>query len=103
MYLGSGHRYMVTFSRSEDNEEEAIEVLKRGGVVAVVFTELPTRWHGFTVIDGDRRDDLMLDIGNGIVLGLKAKGKARYDKSGFVVNPSVFEDTHKIKKHESTN
>lgn len=103
MYLSSGHRYMVTFSRSEDNEEEAIEVLRRGGVVAVVFTELPTRWHGFTVIDGDRRDDLMLDIGNSIVLGLKAKGKARYDKSGFVVNPSVFEDTHKIKIYESTN
>jgi len=103
MHLSSGHRYMVAFSRSEDNEEEAIEVLKRGGVVAVVFTELPTRWHGFTVIDGDRRDDLMLDIGNSVVLGLKAKGKARYDKSGFVVNPSVFKDTHKIKKHESTN
>lgn len=83
--LPSGHRYVVTFSRSETNENEAIEVLNKGGIVAVVFDELPSEWNGFKVIDGDERDDLMLDCGGSIVLGLKAKGKARKDKTGFVV------------------
>jgi hypothetical protein len=83
-YLASGHKYVITFSREEHNEAKAIEVLKAGGNAAVVFNELPKTWKGFKVIDGDERDDLMLDH-SGVVLGLKAKGKARQDKSGFVV------------------
>jgi hypothetical protein len=83
--LTSGHLYVVTFSRSEVNESEAIEVLRRGGHVAVVFNELPSEWNGFPVVDGDLSDDQMLDHVNAVVLGLKAKGKARKDTSGFVV------------------
>ena len=83
--LSSGHVYVVTFSRSEINESEAIAVLHRGGHVAVVFNELPTEWNGFPVVDGDLSDDQMLDHVNAVVLGLKAKGKARKDASGFVV------------------
>jgi hypothetical protein len=83
--LPSGHRYVVSFSRSETNEKEAVDVLIKGGIVAVVFDELPNEWYGFKVIDGDERDDLMLDCGESIVLGLKAKGRARKDVSGFVV------------------
>jgi hypothetical protein len=75
----------VTFSRSEINESEAIAVLHRGGHVAVVFNELPSEWNGFKVVDGDLSDDQMLDHINAVVLGLKAKGKARKDISGFVV------------------
>ncbi len=85
--LPSGHRYMVTLSRSEDNESDCIKHLKDGGVVAVVFRkELPTYWHGFPVVDGDSRDDLMLDVPKGSVLGLIAKGKAKKDTTGFVVD-----------------
>lgn len=83
--LSSGHLYVVTFSRSEVNESEAIEVLKRGGIVAAVFNELPQTWNGYEVIDGDKADDLMLDYEYPIVLGLKAKGKARKDNSGFTI------------------
>jgi hypothetical protein len=83
--LTSGHVYVVTFSRSEINESEAVSVLKRGGHVAVVFNELPTEWNGFPVVDGDLSDDQMLDYVNAVVLGLKAKGKARKDASGFGV------------------
>lgn len=83
--LSSGHLYVVTFSRSEINESEAISVLHRGGHVAVVFNELPAEWNGFPVVDGDLSDDQMLDHVNAVVLGLKAKGKARKDASGFVV------------------
>jgi hypothetical protein len=91
--LASGHKYVVTFSRAEDNEQDAIEVLNSGGIVAVVFDRIPKIWKGFRVVDGDSRDDLMLDVRGAVVLGLKAKGQARKDVSGFVVN-SVLEDTN---------
>lgn len=84
--LKSGHRYMVTFSRSELNDHECIEVLNNNGIVAAVFASMPETWHGFSVIDGDERDDLMLDIDGGTVLGLTPKGKARKEKTGFVIH-----------------
>ena len=85
--LPSGHDYVVTFSRSEVNEADALKHLSEGNLVAVVFSgdKLPETWNGYPVYDGDERDDLMLDIQGAGVLGLKAKGKARKDDSGFVV------------------
>lgn len=77
--------YSITFSRSETNEAQCLEVLKRGGNVAVVFRkQLPTHWNGFPVINGDENDLRFLDP-KGVVVGLKAKGKAKSDTSGFVV------------------
>lgn len=83
--MPSGHRYVVALSRSETNEADVLTHLANGGIAAVVFNELPATWNGFPVYDGDSRDDLMLDIPQGSVLGLKAKGKARKDNTGFVV------------------
>jgi hypothetical protein len=83
--LPSGHRYVVALSRSETNEADVLNHLSEGGIAAVVFNELPETWNGYKVYDGDSRDDLMLDIQGGGVLGLKAKGKARKDNTGFVV------------------
>ena len=80
-----GHTYVVTFSRAEDNEAQALEVLKKRGNVAAVFAgELPRTWHGFRVIDGDASDIEMLKT-SGVVLGLKAKGDAKKDRTGFVI------------------
>jgi len=77
--------YSLTFSRSETNEAQCLEVLKRGGNVAVVFRkELPTHWQGYRVINGDENDLRFLDP-KGVVVGLKAKGKAKTDTTGFVV------------------
>jgi len=77
--------YFVTFSRSEINESVAIAVLNMGGNVAAVFSNnLPNYWRGYKVIDGDKSDLEMLYNKN-VVLGLKAKGDARKDNSGFVV------------------
>ena len=78
--------YSLTFSRSETNETQCLEVLKRGGNVAVVFRSkaLPTHWQGFPVINGDENDLRFLDP-KGVVVGLTAKGKAKTDTSGFVV------------------
>ena len=76
--------YFITFSRSESNDKDALNVLQNGGNVAVVFKDLPETWNGYKVIDGDKTDLRFLDESN-VVVGLTAKGKARKDDSGFVV------------------
>lgn len=82
-YLGTN--YKLTFSRSEVNDLDSYRILKDGGNVAVVFkNELPQYWNGFEVINGDDTDLRYFDPSN-VVIGLKAKGKAKKDSSGFVV------------------
>lgn len=77
--------YHLTFSRSETNEADCLDVLRAGGTVAVVFESKPDTWHGFPVIDGDKHDLRHLDP-RGVVVGLSPKGrKAKRDTSGFVV------------------
>lgn len=78
--------YHLTFSRSECNEENALNVLAMGGNVTVVFgCPNPNKWNGYTVINGDETDLRFLDPEN-VVVGLYMKGKGKKDKSGFVVN-----------------
>ena len=78
--------YSLTLSRKENNESEILEALKLGGNVAAVFkNDLPTKYKGFTVIDGDQ-SDLMMLYNKNVILGLKAKGDAKKDKSGFVID-----------------
>jgi hypothetical protein len=77
--------YHLTFSRSECNEMDALKVLESGGNVAAVFSgDLPDDWHGYNVVDGDLSDLRFLDP-RGCVVGLKAKGAAKRDTSGFVI------------------
>ena len=77
--------YFLTFSRSENNNSVARSVLSLGGNVAIVFRDnLPKYWNGYKVINGDESDLLMIYNKN-VVLGLLAKGKAKHDKSGFVI------------------
>lgn len=76
--------YIVTFSRSETNGKEAIEAINNGINVAVVFNELPVTYNNAKVVDGDQSDLIMI-YNKGVVLGLKAKGDAKKDTSGFVV------------------
>ena len=53
--------------------------------MAVVFEgDLPICFLGRKVIDGDTDDLRFLDPTN-VVVGLKAKGDARHDTSGFVI------------------
>ena len=93
--------YHLTFSRSECNDSACLDVLDAGGNVAVVFdtkkgAALPTHWKGCRVIDGDVDDVRPADNSHGangsasmsqtgVVVGLRAKGRARKDTSGFVV------------------
>ena len=81
--------YIQTFSRAEDNHKEALKALDDGYPVSVVFRkELPKTWNGYPVVNGDSSDDLMLDrpYDDGYVIGLLAKGDAKKDTTGFVVD-----------------
>jgi len=82
-YIGTN--YILTFSRKEDNEEEIIEALKMGANVSAVFNTLPKSYKGFKVLDGDKTDLEMIKA-NGVILGLRAKGEAKKDLTGFVIN-----------------
>ncbi len=78
--------YRLTFSRSETNEAQCLEFLAKGGNVSVVFRKsLPATWNGYPVVNGDETDLRFLDP-RGVVVGLVAKGKAKADVSGFVVD-----------------
>lgn len=77
--------YHLTFSRSEVNDLDVRAVLAAGGNVAAVFArELPATWAGVPVVNGDK-DDLRFMDPAGVVVGLKAKGHARGEASGFVI------------------
>jgi hypothetical protein len=86
--------YHLTFSRAEHNHNKAIELLSRGFNVAVVFNkELPKKYEGFKVINGDETD-LRFKDKKGVVVGLKYKnntGKGGKEnnvyakESGFVI------------------
>jgi hypothetical protein len=80
--------YHLTFSKSEANLESVKKVLNWGKNVAVVFDGMPTEYLGFPVFDGDETDLRFLDPDNHVI-GLKAKGDAKKDNSGFVVRQEV--------------
>lgn len=79
--------YDLTLSRGEGRDREARAALLTGERVAVVFDRLPETYLGARVIDGDATDLRFLDP-RGVVVGLKAKGRAKRDASGFVVRTS---------------
>jgi hypothetical protein len=85
--------YRLTFSLAENNDADALHALVHGGMnVAVAFNvtrghELPRTFviqgHSFPVIDGDVHDYRPGDP-RGVIVGLRAKGRAIGDTSGFV-------------------
>jgi len=82
--------YKITFSKSEANNNEVEEALNLGANVAVVFSnELPATYKGKEVINGDLTDYRYNDPKN-VIIGLKAKGSAKKDLSGFVVTSNIF-------------
>ena len=92
--------YHLTYSFSEDTTPEMLaDNLDNGRNVAVVFNvcklgnkgkchnkckcPLPETWNGYKVISGNDSDVRFLDP-TGVIVGLRANGKARDDDSGFV-------------------
>ena len=79
--------YHLTWSYSEANEKYAEMFDQVPNNKAVVFRtkDLPRMFKGLEVIDGDTHDMRFLDKPNSVV-GLKAKGQAKKDYSGFVID-----------------
>lgn len=75
--------YHLTFSAADGNEGDVEKAILQGMNVAVVFDRLPETYMGRPVFDADDTDLRFLDP-RGVVLGLKAKGRARRDTTGFV-------------------
>jgi len=77
--------YHLTWSYSEANMGYAKLFDKIAYNIAVVFNgSLPIHFKGREVINGDESDIRFMDKPN-VIVGLKAKGKARQDTSGFVI------------------
>jgi hypothetical protein len=94
-YLRTRDNYSITFSYSGENLAESLDALAHGVNVAVVFNtkkgaELPEFWNGYRVIDGDMHDLRFLDA-RGVVVGLRAKGKARKQTSAFIVRTELIQ------------
>lgn len=82
--------YYVTFSRAESNDIDSLTAIKMGHNVSVVFNlgkndPMPDTWNGAPVYDGDETDARFLDPQGGYIIGLRAKGDAKKDTSGFTV------------------
>ena len=86
---GLPDNYSLTWSYSEASKpysERLSDVIKSGMNAAAVFrNRLPASFKGVPVVDGDQHDLRFLDE-KGVIVGLKAKGKAIYDETGFVID-----------------
>ncbi len=76
--------YHLTFSAADGNDMDVRIAISNGMNVAVVFHNVPETYLGRPVINGDETDLRFLDP-KGVIVGLKAKGKAKKDTTGFVV------------------
>jgi hypothetical protein len=76
--------YHLTFSKADGNDMDVRIAISNGMNVAVVFHSVPETYLGRPVINGDETDLRFLDA-KGVIVGLKAKGKAKKDTTGFVV------------------
>jgi len=76
--------YHLTFSAADGNDADVERAIEQGMNVAAVFDEIPAEYKGRPVFNADETDLRFLDP-KGAVLGLKAKGRAKKDYTGFVI------------------
>ena len=95
--------YHLTFSRSETNNDKAMELLSKGHNVAMVFDKVPKTFMGYKVINGDK-DDLRFKDKKNIIVGLRYKkmtGKGANNSegvnSGFVIQTETKSLPKKVK------
>ena len=84
------YKLIFSYSGVAGYQKQVALALESGAPVAVVFRGdvLPETFLGRDVIDGDR-SDLLNAYADGMIVGLRAKGKAKKDTGGFVVDPDV--------------
>ena len=75
--------YHLTFSAADGNDADVAKAVAQGMNVAAVFDKLPEQYLGRPVINADEHDLRFLDP-KGTIAGLKAKGRAKKDTTGFV-------------------
>ena len=78
------NNYHLTFSQADGNDADANWAISKNMNVTVVFNKIPETYKGKPVYNADDTDLRFLDP-KGVVLGLKAKGRAKKDTTGFVV------------------
>jgi hypothetical protein len=76
--------YFLIFSKADGNDADVAGAMAQGMNVAAVFDAIPESYNGRDVINADETDLRFLDP-KGVIAGLKAKGKAKKDYSGFVI------------------
>ena len=81
--------YDLTFSGSgvADYQPIMFKAKSQGMRIAMVFRSresIPSSYADMPVVDGDNSDIRHLDP-QGVIVGLYAKGKAKSDRSGFVI------------------
>jgi hypothetical protein len=89
---GIPENYDLTFSYSgvmsyQSYAKQAIDAGMRVAVVFRSFDVIPSRFIGLPVVPGDNSDIRHLDP-QGSIVALYAKGKAKKDTSGFVIDPA---------------
>lgn len=80
--------YHLTFSRSESNDLDCKKVLRQGKInVVIVFDskDFPSEFWGYPTYSADDDDLRFLDPNGGHIGCLYSKGKAKQDKTGFVL------------------
>ncbi len=84
---GLPYNYDLTFSFSEETTDAQLHfIVAKGHNVAVVFRkEIPETWRGYNVITGMEHDFRFMDK-KGNIVGLIARGRAKKDTTGFVVD-----------------
>ncbi len=75
--------YHLTFSAADGNNADVARAIAQGMNVAMVFDALPEVYMGREVFNADETDLRFLDP-KGVIAGLKAKGRAKKDTTGFV-------------------
>jgi hypothetical protein len=75
--------YHLTFSAADGNDSDVALAIQQGMNVAMVFDKLPEAYMGRPVTNADETDLRFLDP-KGTIAGLKAKGRAKKDTTGFV-------------------
>ena len=93
----SNYKLMFSFSSRSKYRKQVLKAMQHNVPVAVVFEgELPKAFLNRPVIDGDQSDIQNVQSGR-VVVGVRAKGDAKHDTSGFVVHdPASLEQAYGI-------
>ena len=84
------YRLMFSFSGVPGYQNQVKAALKTDAPISAVFNgPFPKEFLGREVIDGDRSDLISLYKGKKKIIGLKAKGDAKKDTTGFVIHTNT--------------